>query len=178
MVAFRPAGPVSRISTAWQCCSTPLVRCRGVANPLHLWIECIKSISLESALVIYIYLFIYSLIPVVFGFSISVITVYFAWRRGPIREADKLSCALGIALGVLLWIALFLPLVLHGFYNHSDGSFLGVYFLWEARQSLRLLRFCFTDQAGDQKSPRQLKASRTGLNVVFEPLEVVAFPSF
>ena len=53
--------------------------------------------------------------------------------------------------------------------------FLGVYFLWEARQSLRLLRFCFTDQAGDQKSPKQLKASRTGRSVVFEPPEVLSY---
>ena len=79
---------------------------------------------------IYIYLFILTLIPVVLGLSISVIAVYFAWRRGPIREADRLSCALGIALGLLLWIAFVQPLVSHGFYNHSTGSLLlGLFFM-------------------------------------------------
>ena len=130
MVGFEPAGPVSKISSAWQYWSTPLVRCRDVANPLHLWLKYIKSISLESSLVIYIYLFIFILIPVVLGLSISVIAVYFAWRHGPIREADKLSCALGTALGVLLWITFVQPWLSHGFYNHSTDSFLlGLFFI-------------------------------------------------
>ena len=58
------------------------------------------------------------------------IAVYFAWRRGPIREADKLCCALGIALGVLLWIAVVQPLLSHDFINGSTGDFLlGLFFM-------------------------------------------------
>ena len=45
------------------------------------------------------------------GLLISAITLRFAWRHGPVSEADKISCVLGIALGVLIWIACMRPVI-------------------------------------------------------------------
>jgi len=52
-----------------------------------------------------ILILLYTLPFVAPGLLVSAITLRFAWRCGPMHEADKLSCALGIVLGVLIWIA-------------------------------------------------------------------------
>ena len=63
-----------------------------------------KVNPLKSMDWVWILILIYSLPFVAPGLLISVIVLNFSWRRCPIHEADKLSCALGIALGVLIWI--------------------------------------------------------------------------
>ena len=63
-----------------------------------------KVNSVKSVNWIWILILIYTLPFVAPGLLLSAIALNYAWRRGPIHEADKLSCALGIALGVLIWI--------------------------------------------------------------------------
>ena len=59
----------------------------------------------------WILILLYTIPFVAPGLLVSAITLRFAWRRGPMHEADKLSCALGIALGVLVWIACVQPVI-------------------------------------------------------------------
>ena len=52
----------------------------------------------------WILILLYTLPFAALGLLASAITLIFAWQLSPMHEADKLSCALGIALGVLIWI--------------------------------------------------------------------------
>ena len=78
--------------------------CIGYGLPFASLNRVHKVNPLKSVNWIWVLVLVYTLPFVAPGLLVSAITLRFAWRRGPMHEADQLSCALGSALGVLIWI--------------------------------------------------------------------------